>query len=67
MKLKTLIKFRDKITNDLHEVGSIFDADDQRAKELIADKRKLVEKVKEEKAEEPKKATKPAKAKKSNK
>ena len=66
MKLKVLIKFRDKITGELHEVDSVFDADDQRAKELLADNRKLVAKVKEEKTEEateaPKKATKSKKS-----
>jgi hypothetical protein len=66
MKLKVLIKFRDKITGELHEVDSVFDADDQRAKELLEDNRKLVAKVKEEKTEEaieaPKKATKSKKS-----
>lgn len=68
MKLKVEIKFRDKISNELHNVGDIFEADEARAKELLSDKRKLVSKVKEAPADqgEKKTATK-SKAKKSTK
>ena len=68
MKLKVDIKFRDKISGELHEVGDIFETDEARAKELLSDKRNLVSKVKEEPADqgEKKTATK-AKSKKSTK
>lgn len=68
MKLTTEIRFRDKITGELHEVGDIFEADEARAKELLSDKRKLVSKVKEEPADQgEKKTAAKAKSKKSTK
>lgn len=68
MKLKVEIKFRDKISGELHDVGDIFEADEARAKELLSDKRKLVSKVKEAPADQGEKKTAPkSKAKKSTK
>lgn len=54
MKLKINIEFRDKFNGTLYTKDSIVEFSDDRAKELLADKRNLVSKVKEEapKAEE---------------
>ena len=54
MKLKINIEFRDKFNGTMYTKDSIVEFSDDRAKELLADKRKLVSKVKEEapKAEE---------------
>ena len=51
MKLLTNIKFIDSKSDELHEVGEVFEVDDERAKELLSDSRKLVSKVKETKPE----------------
>lgn len=68
MKLKVEIKFRDKISGELHDVGDIFETDEARAKELLSDKRNLVSKVKEEPADQgEKKTAAKAKSKKSTK
>lgn len=48
MKLKINIEFRDKFTGELYKKDSIVEFEEDRAKELLADKRNLVEKVKEE-------------------
>lgn len=47
MKLKTEKQFRDKITGELHEVGSTFEVEEERGEELLADARNLVARVKE--------------------
>lgn len=57
MKLKVEKQFRDKITNELHEVGDVFEVDEARGKELLSDSRKLVSAVVEE-VEKPKKTSK---------
>jgi hypothetical protein len=48
MKLKINIEFRDKFNGTKYTKDSIVEFSDDRAKELLADKRKLVSKVKEE-------------------
>ena len=71
--MRLLIKnvFRDKNTKEVYKVDSIIEFEDERAKELLSDPRKLVEEIKEAKAEEeiiaeePKKATKKRTTKKS--
>jgi topoisomerase IA-like protein len=47
MNLKINIEFRDKFTGELYKKDSIVEFEEDRAKELLADKRKLVSKVKE--------------------
>lgn len=47
MKLKINTKFSDKYNGKVYEKDSIVEFSDDRAKELLADKRNLVEKVKE--------------------
>ena len=71
MELKINIEFRDKFTGELYKKDSIVEFEEDRAKELLSDKRKLVSKVKEtapkvEEAQDEKKAedTKPKKQKK---
>lgn len=49
MKLKIEKEFVDKITNAKYKVGDVVEFEDDRAKELVSDFRKLVSKVKEEK------------------
>ena len=48
MKLKINIKFTDKITGEKYKDGSIVEFEDERAKELLADKRNLVSEIEEE-------------------
>jgi hypothetical protein len=45
MKLKILMKFRDRNTGTLYNVGDEVEFDEKRANELLADKRNLVEKI----------------------
>ncbi len=45
MEVKVKKVFRDKNTGELYEVGQILSLEEARAEELLADKRKLVEKV----------------------
>ncbi len=71
--MRLLIKkvFRDKNTKEVYKVNSVVEFEKDRAKELLADDRNLVEEIKEAKAEEeiiaeePKKATKKRTTKKS--
>ena len=64
MKIKVEKQFRDKITGDLRNVGDVFEAEDERGRELLNDPRELVTLVKEDKDEEkPKKSTRANKAK----
>lgn len=42
MKLKVEKVFIDKITQELHKVGDVFEVDTARGEELLADNRKLV-------------------------
>lgn len=71
--MRLLIKnvFRDKNTKEVYKVNSVVEFEEDRAKELLADGRNLVEEIKEAKAEEeiiaeePKKATKKRTTKKS--
>lgn len=71
MRLVIKKVFRDKHTKEVYKVDSIIEFEDERAKELLSDPRKLVEEIKEAKAEEeiiaeePKKATKKRTTKKS--
>jgi topoisomerase IA-like protein len=48
MKLKINIEFRDKFNGTMYTKDSIVEFEEDRAKELLSDKRKLVSKVKEE-------------------
>lgn len=57
VKLTILKPFRDKVTGEDYKVGSTVDFTDERAKEILADRRKLAEKAKVQKAPE---AEKPA-------
>lgn len=51
MKLTILKPFRDKVTGEDYKVGSTVDFAEERAKEILADRRKLAEKpVPEKKA-----------------
>lgn len=53
MKLKINMKFKDKYTGTNYRDGSIVEFEDERAKELLADKRNLVSEIEEvEKVEE---------------
>lgn len=45
MKLKIKIGFRDKYTGERYETGDVVEFSDDRAAELLADKRKLVAKT----------------------
>lgn len=68
MKLKVEKKFKDKITDELHQVDDVFEVDEERGKELLSDSRNLVTQVKEEvKKDEKPKTTSKAKSKKSGK
>lgn len=49
MKLKILVTFTDKYSGMVYHAGDIEEFEDKRAKELLADDRKLVAKVKTEK------------------
>lgn len=49
MKLKALRQFEDGVTRIK---GKVFEVDDERGKELLADDRKLVEVVKDKKKED---------------
>lgn len=55
MKLRIEKEFVDKDTNELYKVGDIKEFKEARAKELLADNRSLVSKVKEEVKKTPKK------------
>lgn len=48
MKLKINIEFKDKYNGKKYAEGEVVDFEDERAKELLADKRNLVSEVKEE-------------------
>ena len=71
--MRLLIKnvFRDKNTKEVYKVNSVVEFEEDRAKELLADGRNLVEEIKEAKAEEeiiaeePRKVTKKRTTKKS--
>lgn len=64
MKIKVEKQFRDKITGELRNVGDVFEAEEERGRELLDDPRELVTLVKEDKDEEkPKKSTRAKKAK----
>lgn len=52
VKLTILKPFRDKVTGEDYKVGSTVDFTDERAKEILADRRKLAEKAKAQKAPE---------------
>lgn len=54
MKLTILKPFRDKLTGEDYKAGSTVDFTDERAKEILADRRKLAEKAKVQKAPEAK-------------
>lgn len=45
MEVKVKKVFRDKNTGELYELGQVLSLEEARAEELLADKRKLVEKV----------------------
>lgn len=67
MKLKINIEFKDKYNGKKYAEGEVVDFEDERAKELLADKRNLVSKVKEEapkSEDETKTEAKPKKSKK---
>lgn len=57
VKLTILKPFRDKVTGEDYKVGTEVDFTEARAKEILADRRKLAEKAKVQKAPE---AEKPA-------
>ncbi len=67
MKLKVEKQFRDKITGDLRKVGDTFEAEEERAKELLNDFRELVTLVKEDTKESEEKPKAKSKSKKSAK
>lgn len=54
MKLTILKPFRDKVTGEDYKAGSTVDFTDDRAKEILADRRKLAEKAKVQKVPEAK-------------
>lgn len=68
MTLRALKKFCDKVTGEIRMPGDIFDASEDRGRELIQDPRDVAEEYTEKEAapapEEPKKATKAPAAKK---
>lgn len=49
MKLLIKREFRDKITGELYKEGSVVEFAEDRAKEILADKRSLAEEAKEKK------------------
>lgn len=53
MKLKVLTEFVDRLTGDLRHVGEVFEADAERAEQLIARGRLFVEQVDEPEAAKP--------------
>lgn len=61
MKLKIEKEFTDKYTGEVYKVGDEVEFKDERAKELLSDKRELVTQVKEASKEAPKKPTKKSK------
>lgn len=54
MKLTILKPFRDKVTGEDYKAGSTVDFTEDRAKEILADRRKLAERAKVQKAPEEK-------------
>ena len=67
MKLKINIEFKDKYNGKKYAEGEVVDFEDERAKQLLADERNLVSKVKEEvpkSEDETKTEAKPKKSKK---
>lgn len=48
MKLKVEKEFTDKFTDEKHKIGDVIEVEAKRGKELLADFRKLVTEVKEE-------------------
>lgn len=62
MKVKVIREFMDKHTNELHEVGSVFDVTAKRLKEIqsVGD---FVQEVKEDKSDEKKTVKKERKTK----
>lgn len=67
MKLKINIEFKDKYNGKKYAEGEVVDFEDERAKELLTDKRNLVSEVKEEapkSEDETKTEAKPKKSKK---
>ena len=67
MKLKIEIAFKDKYNGKKYAEGDVVEFEDERAKELLTDKRNLVSKVKEEapkSEDETKTEVKPKKSKK---
>ena len=67
MKLKINIEFKDKYNGKKYAEGEVVDFEDERAKELLADKRNLVSEVKEEAPKSEDKTKTEAKPKKSKK
>ena len=55
MNLKVEKAFRDKITGERYEVGAVVEFETRRAKEILADARKLASEVKEKKPRSKKK------------
>lgn len=67
MKLKINIEFKDKYNGKKYAEGEVAEFEDERAKELLADKRNLVSEVKEEAPKSEDKTKTEAKPKKSKK
>lgn len=67
MKLKINIEFKDKYNGKKYAEGEVVEFEDERAKELLADKRNLVSEVKEEAPKSEDKTKTEAKPKKSKK
>lgn len=61
MKLKIEKEFKDKFTGEKYKAGSEVEFEDERAKELLSDTRKLVSEVKETSEETTKKPAKKSK------
>lgn len=61
MKLKINKEFKDKFTGEKYKAGSEVEFKDDRAKELLSDKRDLVSEVKETSEETTKKPAKKSK------
>ena len=61
MKLRIEKEFTDKYTSKKYKVGSEVEFEEERAKELLSDKRELVTQVKEASKETTKKPTKKSK------
>lgn len=55
MRLKILKKFRDKYTGEVYKINDVIEFDEARANEILADQRKLAEKVVEKKPKQNKK------------